>query len=525
LAKKKKTKVGQEVRKRIHQKKARKNTSNFEQDSFKMGDAKEREVNTQPAVNFTEHFFNALPVDSRFNKVVLQEFVPTSGGADDASAIRFHFEKREAPQCYLISKTLIQLDFTITKEDGKTLPLTASIVAGINNTLHSLFSEVSISINGQNISGSKLFYPYKAYLGTLLSFDGEVKNSTLQMQGWANDKARNMGPTSTNSGFYIRSQFMREDEISTNAYRADGCTFIGKLYHELHTCDKPLPPHTAVDIYLTRASSEFSLMSFTTDAVKYKAVVKNIKLLVPVAWLADQMYKEIQLRFPKQTMKYHFRRWSVLTFGIGVNKKETLSETIFSESENPTRIFFALVDTEAYTGNSHKNPFDFARRWSYTPDGVEGRPAASQEQTEEMMSNLLDKKLETKFDILLRRLGVPSEPATEAPTRRSSVQLDRRSSIYQKLSSFFGRSQQQQHEEDPELNAEEAEALISLLKGKQRAPSTSSNSGASTSRAPDPPPQVEAAVEDPPVIKEFWLTKCQLEIDGSPIGNNAFKKF
>jgi hypothetical protein len=183
-----------------------------------MGDAKEREVNTQPAVNFTEHFFNALPVDSRFNKVVLQEFVPTSGGADDASAIRFHFEKREAPQCYLISKTLIQLDFTITKEDGKTLPLTASIVAGINNTLHSLFSEVSISINGQNISGSKLFYPYKAYLGTLLSFDGEVKNSTLQMQGWANDKARNMGPTSTNSGFYIRSQFMREDEISTNAY-------------------------------------------------------------------------------------------------------------------------------------------------------------------------------------------------------------------------------------------------------------------------------------------------------------------
>jgi hypothetical protein len=63
------------------------------------------------------------------------------------------------------------------------------------------------------------------------------------------------------------------------------------------------------------------------------------------------------------------------------------------------------------------------------------------------------------------------------------------------------------------------------LKGKQRAPSTSSNSGASTSRAPDPPPQVEAAVEDPPVIKEFWLTKCQLEIDGSPIGNNALKKF
>jgi hypothetical protein len=111
----------------------------------------------------------------------------------------------------------------------------------------------------------------------------------------------------------------------------------------------------------------------------------------------------------------YFRNWS--------KQKETLSETIFSESENPTRIFFALVNTEACTGNVHKNPLDFATRWSYTADAVEGSPVTSHEQNEQIMSDLLDKKTGKKFDILLRRLGVPPEQATEPPTRRSSVQI------------------------------------------------------------------------------------------------------
>jgi hypothetical protein len=484
-----------------------------------MGDSKEREVNTQPSVNFTDNFFNALPVDARFNKVELHEYVPTSGDVENSTSIRFHLEKREAPQCYLISKTMIQLDFTVTKEDKTTLPATASIVAGVNNTLHSLFSEISTSINGQNISGSKMLYPYKAYLGTLLTFDGEVKNSTLQMQGWANDKARSMGPEATNSGFVVRSQFLREDDMLTNAYRAEGCTFIGKLYHELHTCDKPLPPHTAVDFYLTRESSEFSLMSKSTDAEKYKAIVKNVKLFVPVAWLTEQMYKEIEIRFPKQTMKYHFRRLSVLTCGIKINQRETVSDSLFSESENPTRIFFALVETKAYQGAMNKNPFEFGRKWSYEETAVQ--TVQSNATTEQIVSDLVDKKLDSKFEVLYQKLGVQQQQqSSEPPTRRSSVQLDRRSSIYQKLSNFFGRSSQ--NEENPELNEEEAEALMSLLRGKQRAPPP--GLGQSTSTSADPPPPA-ATVGEQTTSKKFWLTKCQLEIDGSPAGKIRIYSF
>jgi hypothetical protein len=131
----------------------------------------------------------------------------------------------------------------------------------------------------------------------------------------------------------------------------------------------------------------------------------------------------------------------------------------------------------------------------------------------------VDKKLDSKFEALYQRLGVQTQ-SSEPPTRRSSVQLDRRSSIYQKLSNFFGRSSQ--NEENPDLNEEEAEALMSLLKGKQRAPPQAL--GQSTSTSADPPPPA-ATVGELTTTKTFWLTKCQLEIDGCPSGKKYIYSF
>ena len=42
-------------------------------------DALESEINTKPASNFIENFFSKLPIDSRFNKVEFQKFVPITG--------------------------------------------------------------------------------------------------------------------------------------------------------------------------------------------------------------------------------------------------------------------------------------------------------------------------------------------------------------------------------------------------------------------------------------------------------------
>jgi hypothetical protein len=50
---------------------------------------------------------------------------------------------------------------------------------GINNFLHSLFSQCSVSPNGVNITPASELYPYLAYLETLLTYGSDAANSHL----------------------------------------------------------------------------------------------------------------------------------------------------------------------------------------------------------------------------------------------------------------------------------------------------------------------------------------------------------
>ena len=52
-------------------------------------DALELEIDTKPASNFIEIFFSKLPIDSRFNKVEFQRFVPVTGLSKNTTKIDF----------------------------------------------------------------------------------------------------------------------------------------------------------------------------------------------------------------------------------------------------------------------------------------------------------------------------------------------------------------------------------------------------------------------------------------------------
>ncbi len=77
-----------------------------------------------------------------------------------------------------------------------------------------------------------------------------------------------------------------------------------------------------------------------TDTEKYKAIVTSCNLYVPVAWMQLEMLRELELKLPKETVKYHFRRWTVRQMGIPRNKSDFYSDSLFAESENPVSNFF-----------------------------------------------------------------------------------------------------------------------------------------------------------------------------------------
>ena len=56
----------------------------------------------------------------------------------------------------------------ITKADGTNID--ANTAAPINLTLHSMFREIGLELNGQNLGDTSQLYPYRSHLETLLNF-------------------------------------------------------------------------------------------------------------------------------------------------------------------------------------------------------------------------------------------------------------------------------------------------------------------------------------------------------------------
>jgi len=70
-----------------------------------------------------------------------------------------------------------------------------STAAPVNLLLHSMFSQVDVSLNGTLISSSTNTYPYKSMLETLLSYGGNAKKSQLSAALFYKDDSGNMEET------------------------------------------------------------------------------------------------------------------------------------------------------------------------------------------------------------------------------------------------------------------------------------------------------------------------------------------
>ena len=77
-----------------------------------------------------------------------------------------------------LTNSYLHVQAKITKADGS--PLDAAddnLVAPVNNWLHTLFSQVDISLNNTNISTSTNTYGYRSFLETMLNYGKDCKDT------------------------------------------------------------------------------------------------------------------------------------------------------------------------------------------------------------------------------------------------------------------------------------------------------------------------------------------------------------
>jgi len=88
----------------------------------------------------------------------------------------------------------------------------------VNLFLHSLFSQVDVSLNGTLVTTASDMYAYRAYIETLLSYGKDAKQSQLTCSLFYKDTAGkfdNLGleagdNVDPNPGYVQRNQFIRQ---------------------------------------------------------------------------------------------------------------------------------------------------------------------------------------------------------------------------------------------------------------------------------------------------------------------------
>jgi len=246
------------------------------------------------------------------------------------------------------ANTLLYVKAKVTQLDGANLPADAP-VGPVNLFLHSLFSQVDISLNGALITSSTNTYPYRAMLETLLSYGHDAKTSQLTSVLYYKDTAGNMDSVdfanNVNDGLVTRRRLARQSRVMD---------MMGRLHADIFFQDRYMINEVNTKIKLIRSKDAFCLMG----GADFKVQITHASLFVRKVKLMSSVFVEHAKALELGTAKYPIRRVVCKSFAIPQNYLDVNHEKLFS-GQLPTRIVVGLVDNRAFNGNRTLNPFNF----------------------------------------------------------------------------------------------------------------------------------------------------------------------
>jgi len=145
----------------------------------------------------------------------------------------------------------------------------ATPVGPRNLWLHSLFSQVDISLKGTQVTTSTNTYPYRVMIETLLSYGNDTKKSQLTSDLFYADQPGRMdavdfGDAARNNSLYTRSRFTRGSR---------SVDMIGRIHVDIFFQSRYLLNEVNVKIKLVRSRNTFSLIGANEFGVKIESAI------------------------------------------------------------------------------------------------------------------------------------------------------------------------------------------------------------------------------------------------------------
>ena len=322
--------------------------------------------------------FSIPPTQLSLEKGRWIEYRPLSSVQNNDSAITFVIAGTDE---YLdLSKTILVVEGKVVAGTGGDLSTGQASIAPVNNFLHSLFRQVDVYFNGKQVTPAMGTYAYRSYLETLLNYDVSAKESQLSSAMYYKDTAGEMDeagglpgtkqikiktyddsgtatdetlsvpqPGTGNQGFAKRHKFIENSKKFT---------LSGPIFTDVFMSDRLLINMLDLKVVLNRSYNEFCLMDKNSTSKNPKVELTDVVLNVRKVKV-DQAIRDSTEVLLKQTPAiYPVRRVVCKGLSIAPGLPNVRLDNIFSGLV-PTSFVFGLVDSNAYTGEYGKNPFNF----------------------------------------------------------------------------------------------------------------------------------------------------------------------
>lgn len=262
------------------------------------------------------------------------------------SPIEFHIKGNSTTYIDL-AQTYLYLKVKVLHGDNSKIE-DADKVALTNLPIASLFSDVYLTLNEGQIEGGAGFYPYKAYLSTLMNMHPAAKMSHFQCQGWFKDEAGKFNDPA-NKGFVARQKLCSESKTFE---------LMGPLHLDLFRQSKFLISQTDIRLKFLRAKPEFALMGLNSAKTSFKIHIESAKMIVRNVKVNPSVINGHHSGMLKNNAHYPIQRASFKSFTIAKGSKGEEKPDLFPDS-TPRLVLIAMLDNDSYHGVLNKNPFHF----------------------------------------------------------------------------------------------------------------------------------------------------------------------
>ena len=299
------------------------------------------ELGTVPELNI----FEAPLVQTGVLHTSFQEIRPSFALGTQSTPVEFYIGPNSANYIDL-KRSRLRVVLKLVKEDGTDLDANA-MVAPCNLILHSLWSQVQVTISNNVISRSNDCYPYKAYIQTLLKNNSEAKTSHLVTQGFHQDTGSNIDLITANAGALARkSKFAGSKKVLLE----------GPLLEDIMQIDRYLLNNCSIRIKLFRSKQPFIVLAEGAN-VKAQLELLDCSFKVAAVSVHPGIIQGHNSAFVKNAKAiYPYVKTDITTFNCAKGETTFEFNNLFS-GRMPNKVIVCFVYSESFSGKFDRNPF------------------------------------------------------------------------------------------------------------------------------------------------------------------------